>query len=42
MNVQFSVYCDPDYYGSGCDIYCGPSVKYTCNKQTGTKICSNG
>ncbi|XP_052083667.1 delta-like protein D isoform X4 [Mytilus californianus] len=40
MTVQIKVYCDPDYYGRGCDIYCKQSEKYTCNKINGAKICT--
>ncbi|XP_063439141.1 delta-like protein B isoform X3 [Mytilus trossulus] len=40
MTVQMKVYCDPDYYGRGCDIYCKPSEKYTCNKLNGAKTCT--
>lgn len=42
MTVKMTVYCNPNYYGRGCDIYCVPSSKYTCNRITGAKRCTSG
>lgn len=46
LDVEFTVGCDPNYYGSSCDILCEPqddSVNghYTCGSQ-GQKICREG
>ncbi|XP_032232460.1 multiple epidermal growth factor-like domains protein 11 [Nematostella vectensis] len=36
--------CFPLWYGSECDVFCIPSPNghYTCNKETGAKICAPG
>ncbi|KAL3851647.1 hypothetical protein ACJMK2_015378 [Sinanodonta woodiana] len=45
LDVDVSVYCDPDFYGSMCDIYCKSSDNslghYTCSID-GAKLCMKG
>ncbi|CAH1777237.1 unnamed protein product [Owenia fusiformis] len=45
LTVQFKVYCDSNYYGSSCSIYCSEHDDsrghYTCD-QNGNKICMAG
>ncbi|XP_067683794.1 uncharacterized protein [Haliotis asinina] len=46
LKIQFRAYCDPDWYGSVCEIYCkaqnDESGHYTCHEHTGQKICNMG
>ncbi|XP_071081714.1 uncharacterized protein [Haliotis cracherodii] len=46
LKIQLRAYCDPDWYGSVCEIYCKAQNNelghYTCHQQTGAKICNMG
>lgn len=41
-----AVQCGTYYYGDECSVFCIPSVDckghYSCDEQTGTKICDQG
>ncbi|KAK3601776.1 hypothetical protein CHS0354_016142 [Potamilus streckersoni] len=45
LDVDVRVYCDPDFYGPRCDVYCKSSDNslghYTCSLD-GAKLCMNG
>ncbi|XP_046573989.1 fibropellin-1-like [Haliotis rubra] len=42
--VELRSYCDPNYYGKQCAVFCSASTKgrYTCHPYTGAKICTPG
>ncbi|XP_067684044.1 fibropellin-1-like [Haliotis asinina] len=42
--VEMRSYCDPNYYGQQCAVFCSASTKgrYTCHPYTGAKICTPG
>ena len=44
--ILVRVYCDANYYGTDCNTYCvardDSGGHYTCDKDTGTKICRTG
>ncbi|XP_046354294.2 uncharacterized protein LOC124133797 isoform X2 [Haliotis rufescens] len=42
--VDVKSYCDPNYYGAQCSVFCSPSTKgrYTCHPYTGAKTCAPG
>ncbi|CAG5115949.1 unnamed protein product [Candidula unifasciata] len=43
---QIRIYCETNYYNSNCTKYClasnGPKEHYTCDPETGAKICLPG
>ena len=46
MLLETAVYCDEDYYGADCDVYCvltdNCSGHYYCEEGTGDRICLSG
>ncbi|XP_048252988.1 uncharacterized protein LOC124133870 [Haliotis rufescens] len=45
LQIQVRAYCDPDWYGSGCEKYCKAppdQSHYTCHAHTGAKVCFEG
>lgn len=47
LSVSYTLYCDENYYGSSCSVYCVPQDStstghYTCDADTGEKICRAG
>jgi hypothetical protein len=42
--ISSKLYCDKNYFGKNCDIYCDEdSIDYfTCNEDTGVKECNEG
>ncbi|XP_071083980.1 uncharacterized protein [Haliotis cracherodii] len=45
LQIQVRAYCDPDWYGFGCETYCKAppdQSHYTCHAHTGTKVCFEG
>lgn len=44
MFAEMKVFCDPDYYGKGCNIYCHAGIddNFSCDLDTGAKVCHDG
>ncbi|XP_071083979.1 uncharacterized protein [Haliotis cracherodii] len=45
LKIEVRAYCDPDWFGSGCETYCKATpdqIHYTCNEHTGAKMCFEG
>ncbi|KAK3100260.1 hypothetical protein FSP39_017060 [Pinctada imbricata] len=46
LDYKIRVYCDANYFGPKCEVYCVPqddsSGHYTCDSATGKKICNEG
>lgn len=47
LSVTYMLYCDENYYGASCSVYCVPEDSnstghYTCDPDTGEKICRTG
>ncbi|CAH1782993.1 unnamed protein product [Owenia fusiformis] len=46
LDIEVSVYCDYNYYGSDCSVYCQAQDDYyghyTCDPDSGSKICNSG
>eukprot|EP00057_Strongylocentrotus_purpuratus_P001813 XP_001202551.2 PREDICTED: mucin-2 isoform X1 [Strongylocentrotus purpuratus] len=45
LDVQYAVYCQPNFYGHFCRGHCQPPTyydQYTCDTNTGRKICHRG
>ena len=46
LTIEVKVYCDPNYFGRRCDVYCKPRDDhmghYVCSPNDGDKICKPG
>ncbi|XP_062616177.1 neurogenic locus protein delta-like [Saccostrea cucullata] len=46
LDYKVSVYCEENYYGTGCDVMCEErndvTGHYTCDMKTGAKVCMEG
>ena len=47
LSLRYMLYCNSNYYGSYCSVYCvardtDTSGHYTCHSRTGSKVCRSG
>ena len=47
LSLKYKLYCNTNYYGSYCSVYCvaqdtNTNGHYTCHSRTGSKVCRSG